>query len=256
MTDNRVFKGDCIPLEWERQQAFDYPHMYGLKAPRDGNSFFHALLMSYNKVFISGFKDGRAINRTEFINQLRQDLAARIRSKSMRDRRYRTILDFIINRHPRLSIDILADEIADPEQSFRIYWIGIVCEALDIDIYLLDEEKWTVYIYTREEETYFLNPGHRKVVVLLYENNNFGMVGICDEEDDDEDNNDVVESCFDPSCEFISEIRKMMHTNRKLVYEHQNRILRVPPTEPPIQFDQRVGQPPSPPDGTNFSTLS
>lgn len=237
---SRIQKQDCQELIWDRHNALDYPDMVRVNTPRGPNSLLHALLQGFSKVYHSESKNGKFLSRDEFIQQIRRDLAQRIRRyNGEKNNNYHRLIKLLLRKHKHLSIDTLADQITDFEYKFRIDWLGFLCEALNIDIYLLDEEAWNVYIYDKHEETYYLDPGHRNVVVLLIENDGFSTIGLITDEE-------RIESYFDPNCNFIHVIRQAMHEQRELMREHYAREPTVPPTIPRVPHHRRVRRAPSP----------
>jgi len=228
---------DCCLLVWKRAGALDYPDMVKIPAQTGPSSFFHALLQSYNRVYIEEELDGKNIERDDYVRSFRVDLAEKLKIKSEYGRLQDSVLRPILSRDKDLNIEKLVEAIEDYNHEFDLKWIGFICYILDIDIYILEEETWTVYLYNSEEETYFLRPGHRNVVVILKSYRGYSTVGLITNDED------AISTYFDPKCNFILTIRQTLRHQRKLLQKHYQRRPATPPTIPHVSDLDRLIEP-------------
>lgn len=241
-----LFKREqTIDLIWDRPAAFDYPDMVKINATTGPNSFFHAVLQAYNNIYHTEHYKGCLLERDTLIGNIRKDIAKRLSTDNNLPLLQR-ILSPILHYNPQLSVDIICEQLKDIDHPFSVSWIGLIMYYMNLDIYILDEETWNVYIYNEEEERNYIHSGNRDVVVLLYDHYVFSTVGLIV---DDEDN---IATLFTPQHNFITTIRCRLHDQRKLNNKEINAERQIAPTVPVIPFNERANIVVS--NGVNVST--
>ena len=137
-------------LEWENS-SFSYPGMVRITTI-DG--FFHVIASAYFIPYRIGIIDGVPINRIEFINNMRHELADKLADlidpNSLDDQRYYDKLGRGTNKY---SLTQMQEELRTGQTIDNIYH-EYVSNIIDRDIYLLDLEARDIYLIGNEPALY------------------------------------------------------------------------------------------------------
>jgi len=162
-------------LNWK--ENFKYPNLVKVYTIGDGSCFFHAIMNSFYKPYITCMNNDIPVNRKEFIRKLRTDL-----SKNLKNH-YNNLSR---GKLPEISKDLLSLTLENMEKTldsndfidnrFNEY----ISNMINKDIYILDGKKQDVYITGKDDDILYKN---RDSIVLLYneDRHHFELVGVIEE---------------------------------------------------------------------------
>ena len=200
---------EYLPLNWKG--PIQYPGL--VRIPMDGSCFFHAIAKSYCKPYIIGVKNGISINRREFVQSLRKDLAYKLAEpidpKNPKSPRHYDILSRgklseFSKAVPKYSLSNLQKELLSNRPVDNIY-NEFISNQINKDIYLLDFLKQDVYITGNDSDILYKN---RNSIILLTLPGHYELVGV--------KHNDSIQTIFkhnDPLIKIIKNRFKIIHQN-------------------------------------------
>lgn len=203
MKTKRLSSQMSEPLVWTGEE-FSYENMVRLYTIADGSCFFHAVVNGFYLPYQTEKDDGEYLDRKEFIQNFRKDLAKRLGEPiSKRDPTtpYQLISRGELSKMaeemkmPEYRLENMQKELEDPNEWIWLLYLEYVSNQINKDIYILDAQKKDVYI-TGEED--ILHAG-RDSIVILYLPDHFETVGL--------NVNGVVGTRFGTNSKFISRIR-------------------------------------------------
>jgi hypothetical protein len=192
---------EYIPLIWSK--GFKFVGLVKIHTIGDGSCFFHALLNSFFKPYITCF-DGRVpVKRKELVSNFRTDLSKNL--KFHYDQLSRGKLKELSRDNKELTLENLEKTLASSQpidNRFNEY----ISNMIDKDIYILDFKKQDIYITGDDDEILLKN---RDSVVLIYNEETFHyeLVGLLQ--------NNFLITLFHSDDPLIYAIRKRMNELRK-----------------------------------------
>lgn len=196
-----------IKTEYERLNfdKFDF-NLIRIKTEADGSCFFHAIAKSYSKTYITGKIGDKAINRKNFIRNLRKELSTKLgsqidsnSSKTYYEKIAKGELPKISKTLPEYSLENMQKELDSYSPVSNIY-NELISDLLNIDIYILDGIKKDVYMTGTDDNILYKN---RRSIVILYLPLHYELVGIINSEN-------RIETYFSPNSSLIKSIRNRM----------------------------------------------
>jgi len=193
-------------LVWDGN--FQYEGLTRLAVPAQGSCLFHTIAKAYFKPYILGEHQGKKLNRTKFIQRLRQDLSKmlgqKINPSDPKSKTYYETLSHgefvrISKEMPEYSLQSMQEELADSSKPVSDIYNEFISDQLNIDIYILDYEKQDVYMNGGDSNLLYKN---RPSVVLLYLPNHYELIGIA--------KGNSISTNFAPDDPFIQYIKNRM----------------------------------------------
>ena len=188
---NYLINTEYEPLPWKGN--FQYPRLVRIRTPPDGNCFFHAIAKAYFIPYITGRLDGKPINRRQFIQDLRKDLAKELPSQY--NKLSRGQLSDFSKEYPDYSLDNMVKTLNSTQPVDNVY-NEFISNQLNKDIYVLDYIKRDVYVMGQDQEILYHN---RPSIVLLYLPGHYELVGIKTEKG--------IQTLFSPEHPLIKSIK-------------------------------------------------
>lgn len=186
-------------LNWNPSNSgFSYPGMVKIYTEGDGSCFFHAIVSAFFKPYITGMIENTALDRNQYIRNLRTDLSRQL--KYHYDKLSRGQLSKISKEKGMESFSLKSmEETLDSNEPVDNRFNEYVSNIMNKDIYILDGEKRDVYITGKDDDILYKR---RDSIVLLYSNHHYELVGVLD--------NGVITTLFDFSDPFIVMLRNRM----------------------------------------------
>lgn len=164
------------------KDVFYFPGLVRIRTETDGSCFFHAVVNSYFKPYMTSRINGRAMNRKSFIRSLRRDLAKKLSQQvdPLNDSLtwYETIsrgkLPQISQAIPKYSLEGLQKEL-DSNLPVDNIFNEFISDQLNKDIYILDMVKQDIYITGNDDDILYKN---RDSIVILYLPGHYELVGL------------------------------------------------------------------------------
>jgi len=197
-TENLVWKG-----------PFQYKNMIRIRTPKDGSCFFHAIVRSYYKPYITGKIDGKPFGKKDFIKGLRKSLSVKLGTRidpsnelTYYDTLSRGQLKEFAAGMEEYSLINMQKEL-DSDRSVDNVYNEFISNELNKDIYILDFVNQDVYVTGNDADILYKG---RKSIVLLYLPGHYELVGI--------QTRKGIKTLFKPDSKFIIAIRERL--NEKL----------------------------------------
>ena len=178
-------------IEIKFLQEFD---LVRVATEMDGNCLFHAIAKAYFKPYIMGKVGEGVFDRSEFVRNLRKDLALAL--PTAYSKLANGELAEIAKTMPKYSLKNLQKEL-DSNSPVSNYFNEFISDSLNIDIYILDAKTKDVYMFGADLKLLYKN---RKSVVILYLPGHYELIGLLH-------NSSNVETYFSPTHPLIKKIR-------------------------------------------------
>lgn len=181
-----------------------YPGLVRLKVPADGSCLIHAILLAYNQDYRLEKQNGKPTSRKAIVKKLRQELSNLLaapvdpidpNSPRHYDLMARGSLAEMSSSFPRYRLDNM-QETLDSDAWLDYIFFEFIGDALDKDLYILDENKQDIYM-TGEEDLYQKG---RPCIILGYRSNHYELIGLLDE-------NGVTRTLFFPDEPLITDLK-------------------------------------------------
>ena len=202
------------PLNW-KDTPFNYQNNEIVKIPvtGDSSSLLHAIASSYLKPYrTKRFDDGTPLNRENFINNLRINLADKLSQPTDSTiANSPTYYDHIMNKPQiqpngyiknnnsgnKYTLEMLQNILKSNSPIGKLFF-EYISDVLKLDLYFISDDKKDIQIIDNIDE-HSLHKG-RDSVVLLIKNNHFDLVGLY---------NSVtgIKTLFSADHDFITSIR-------------------------------------------------
>lgn len=165
----------------------------------ENSCYFHAILQAYNPTYI---ENKNVTFRTQMTRTLRSLLAEKLDSCTLTGERVYDILSQGTFRSyseavPEYSLNKMI-ELLNKNDPVDHRFQELLCETLNVDIYILDGTTRDVY-YLSNEQIYIKN---RPSIVLLYEPGHYSLIGKMEK--------NTMVTVFDPKSDFIKAIRERL----------------------------------------------
>lgn len=170
----------------------------------ENSCYFHAILRAYNPTYI---ENEDVSFRTQMARTLRNLLAEKLDSYTLSGVKiYDTLSQGTFRSYseavPEYSLSRMIEMLCGNEQVDHRFQ-ELLCETLDIDIYILDTTSRDVYRLSNEQ-IYIKN---RPSIVLLYEPGHYSLIGMMD--------NKKMITVFDPRNDFITAIKQRIENKTR-----------------------------------------
>ena len=194
-------------LDWSNY-SFGFDGMCRIGTIADGSCLFHAVAQSYYKPYRRGRVDDIALDRINFIRQLRQELASKLgdpvdendpNSPSHYQLISRGEMESFGQIVPQYSLESMKRELSSDNAVDNAY-NEFISDILNKDIYLLDVVRKDVYITGKDLDILYKE---RDSIVLLYVPGHYELVGI-------RNNKGEIKTLFSHDHPFIRSIQRRM----------------------------------------------
>ena len=181
-----------------------YPGLVRFKVPADGSCLIHAILLAYNQSYRLEKQNGKPIARKEIVKKLREELSNLLAAPvdpldPTSPRHYDLIargsLTEMSANFPKYTLENMQETLNSSEWLDYIFF-EFIGDALDKDLYILDETKQDLYT-TGEEDLYQKG---RPSIVLGFQHNHYELIGVMN-------GDGVVRTLFYPDEDFITRLK-------------------------------------------------
>ncbi len=181
-----------------------YSGLVRLKVPADGSCLIHAILLAYNQDYRLEKQNGKPTSRKAIVKKLRQELSNLLaapvdpidpNSSRHYDLMARGSLAEMSSNFPRYTLENMQKTL-DSDAWLDYIFFEFIADALDKDLYILDEAKQDIYM-TGEEDLYQKG---RPSIILGYRSNHYELIGLLDE-------NGVTRTLFFPDEAIITDLK-------------------------------------------------
>lgn len=194
--------GAPVPLVWKGPLK-DWP-LVKHSVPGDGHCLIHAICSAFFEPYYTGrMSNGRQVSPVQIVKRLREQIAEYLRTTY--DTLGRGLYSGFAKEVPEYSLENMIRTLKS-SASLGYGYLELISDAINKDVYILDENTQDVYIQDSPELFY----KGRRSVVLLYESTSgtighFSMLGLSS-------GSDVI-THFEPSNPFITVLRSRVFIN-------------------------------------------
>lgn len=205
---NPLINTEYERLNWENTEL-RYPGLVRIRTIGDGSCFFHAIAKAYFIPYKIGMIDGIAIDRREFIRELRKDLSIKLGEEiDNGGKRYYDILSRgklgeIGKEMKEYTLENMQKELNSSLPVDNVY-NEFISNILNKDIYILDYITKDVYITGDDDDILYKD---RDSIVILYIPGHYELIG--------EEKNEGILTLFKPENELIKRIRERINIKKK-----------------------------------------
>lgn len=183
---------------------FKYPNLVRFRTTADGSCLIHSVLNAFYRPYRTGMTNGKAIDRSKLVRDMRSKLAKRLaepidpddpNSKCYYDILYRGSLREQSKLSPEFSLENMQN-VLNSSESLGAQYIEPLADVLNVDIHIIDIKKMDVYIIERGNSCLIKN---RDSVVIGYIDGHFELIGVAE--------GDNYHTYFKPNNPLIKSIR-------------------------------------------------
>ena len=175
---------EVIALNWELDGKFKYPNLVRIRTIPDGSCLFHAIIKAFFKPYIIGYLDGKPLDRSQFVRDLRKELSELLDKPAVGGKTYYQLLargnleaqaNDKTNPMREASLEAMK-EVLNSYEPVNELFDEFISNVLDKDIYMLDSK--TKDIYMHPDRNSGLLYKNRQSIILLDLHGHYELIGV------------------------------------------------------------------------------